>query len=371
MAEAVGEGDRRFLAAAIGWGAGALGAAWPNPSVGALLVKDGRVIGRGRTASGGRPHAETLALDQAGAAAAGATLYVSLEPCSHFGRTPPCADAIIRAGVGRVVAGPADPDPRVAGVGFERLRRAGIAVAEDVLPAAARSANAGHLARVTGGRPHVLLKLAVSADDGIGLAGAGRTPVSGAIARRHAQALRSRVDAILVGRGTIEADDPDLTCRLPGLERRSPVRVVLDTRRRVGGDRRILAADSPVPTWFLCAPEVAAADGEGEPRARRRRDLATAPAGDRLDLGAALARLAAEGIGRLLVEGGASVARSLLEADLVDEVMLFRSPVRLGPERVPALAGLPLSVIESSQAFRRTERRMFGPDRMVRYERLR
>lgn len=371
MAEAVGERDRRFFAAALRWGAGALGTAWPNPAVGALVVKDGRVIGRGRTGSGGRPHAESIALEAAGAAAAGATIYVSLEPCSHFGRTPPCADAIVRAGIERVVAGPSDPDPRVSGKGFDRLRQAGIEVEADFLPAAARRVHAGHLARLAGGRPHVLVKLAVSADDGIGLAGVGRTPVSGATARRHVQALRSRVDAILVGRGTVEADDPELTCRLPGLEHRSPVRVVLDTMRRVGRGRRVLAPDSPVPTWFLCAPEAAVPVAEGEPRAQRRRDVAVPRGPGGLDLAAALARLAADGIGRLLVEGGASVARSLLEADLVDEVMLFRSPERLGPERVPALAGLPLSVIESSQAFHRTERRMFGPDRLISYERLR
>ncbi len=362
MADAGSAIDRRFMAAAIRLGAGALGTTRPNPAVGAILVKDGKVVGRGRTAPGGRPHGERIALAETGEAARGATLYVSLEPCAHHGRTPPCADALIAAGVTRVVAPLVDPDPRVVGKGFERLRAAGVEVSTGVLDQEARRVQAGHLWRIGRNRPFVLLKLAVSTDGAIGRAGEGQVAVTGDIARRHVQALRSRFDAILVGRGTVNADDPELTCRLPGLEHRSPIRIVLDSEGRLAPHRRVFQGE--VPTWVLNARAE-------DPAGRHRRLKVPHRAAGGLDLRAALTRLAGEGITRLLVEGGARVARSLLEADLVDEVMLFRSPVPLGGHSVPALAGLPLREIEASEKFRRIERRMFGPDRMTRYERTR
>jgi diaminohydroxyphosphoribosylaminopyrimidine deaminase / 5-amino-6-(5-phosphoribosylamino)uracil reductase len=351
--------DRRFMAAAIGLGAGGLGTTWPNPAVGAILVKNGRVVGRGRTAQGGRPHAETLALAMAGEAARGATLYVSLEPCSHHGRTPPCADAVVAARVARVVAPIADPNPEVAGRGFERLRGAGIEVTSGVGATDAKRSLAGYLKRTRSGRPYVVLKLAVSADDAIGRAGEAQVPVTGAIARRHVQALRSRFDAILIGRGTVEADDPALTCRLPGLEGRSPVRVVLDSEGALDGDQRVF--NGTTRTWVFVG------QSEGADESVGRFGVPRGKGG--LDLTAVLGRLAAEGITRVLVEGGARVARSFLEADLVDQVMLFRSPELLRGEIVPALAGMPLSGIEASAAFRRTGLRRFGPDRMSLYER--
>ncbi|MGQ7792755.1 bifunctional diaminohydroxyphosphoribosylaminopyrimidine deaminase/5-amino-6-(5-phosphoribosylamino)uracil reductase RibD [Faunimonas sp. B44] len=371
MADAVSDLDRRFLAAAIRLGAGANGETWPNPAVGAIVVKDGTVVGRARTAPGGRPHAETIALAQAGPLDRGASLYVSLEPCAHHGRTPPCADAVIEAGIARVLAGRGDPDPRVSGRGFARMRAAGVAVEPDLMPGEAARAHCGHFARVRRGRPHVTLKLAVSADGAIGVKGRARLPVTGEVARRQVQALRSRFDAILVGRGTVEADDPALTCRLPGLEHRSPVRIVLDTHRRLGDGWSLFAAEARVPTWILCAADAvrmpSPANGDGS----RIRELAVQTKDDRIDLSDALRVLAGEGLGRVFVEGGATVARAFLEADLVDEVLLFRSPVVLGDGAVPALAGLPLAAIESSKAFRRTDRRSFGADRLIRYERVR
>jgi diaminohydroxyphosphoribosylaminopyrimidine deaminase/5-amino-6-(5-phosphoribosylamino)uracil reductase len=424
MSEAL---DRRFMAAAIRLGRGALGTTWPNPAVGAILVKDGRVVGRGRTARGGRPHGEPLALAMAGGEARGATLYVSLEPCAHQGKAPPCADAVVAAGVSRVVAPIADPDARVAGSGFARLRAAGVEVVTGLLADAARRANAGHIKRMGWPIPHVTLKLAVSADDAIGRVGEAGAAVTGAIARRHAQALRSRFDAILVGRGTVAADDPQLTCRLPGLEDRSPVRIVLDSDGRLARSRRVFHGG--VPTWVLTADDKAQSDDHDEsltsplrggrnlqaesaadfgrgarpldsappsrnskPRreATRRanfdlpsRGRLSEPAGSEdsqlrvlpvshgergLDLHAGLERLGQEGITRVLVEGGARVARALLEADLVDEALLFRSPHRLGGELVPALAGLPLSAIEHSERFRRIDRRRLGDDILSRYE---
>lgn len=373
--------DRRFLAAALRIGAGGLGSTWPNPAVGAIVVKDRKVVGHGRTGRGGRPHGEALALEMAGKAAQGATLYVSLEPCSHYGKTPPCTDAILAAGIARVVTTRQDPDPRVAGLGLRRLREAGVAVEEGVLAGEAARVQAGHISRVTRGRPHVLLKLAVSADDAIGRRGETQTPVTGTIARRHVQALRSRADAILVGSGTVEADDPQLTCRLPGLEDRSPVRVVLDSTGRLPQSRKVF--DGVATTWLFTADtgvtsplrggrslqgEADASFGRGAGDVRRFR-IPAIDAG--LDLHACLARLAEEGITRLLVEGGARIARSFLETDLVDEVMLFRSPTALGGELVPALAGLPLSCVERSARFRTIERRTFGADRMSRYKRAR
>jgi diaminohydroxyphosphoribosylaminopyrimidine deaminase/5-amino-6-(5-phosphoribosylamino)uracil reductase len=362
MAEDTAELDRRFLAAAIRLGAGALGTTSPNPAVGAIVVKDGTVVGRGRTAPGGRPHGETLALAEAGTAARGATLYVSLEPCAHHGRTPPCADAVIAAGIARVVAPSSDPDPRVAGRGFERLKAAGVEVVAGALAQEAARAHAGHVRKVANGRPHVTLKLAVSADGGIGRKGEPQAAITGEIARRHVQALRTRYDAILVGRGTIEADDPLLTVRLPGLEARSPIRVVLDSEGRLDPARRIFDTQ-PAPTWLLTA-------GPDEDRTRFRRiGVPRGPGG--LDLHACFHRLADEGVRRILVEGGALLARCLRETDLIDEIVLFRSPVALGGHIVPALAGLPLSALERCSRFRTIERRRFGADRMIRRERLR
>ena len=364
MSEAL---DRRFMAAAIRLGASALGTTWPNPAVGAILVKDGHVVGRGRTARGGRPHAETEALAMAGAKASGATFYVSLEPCSHHGKTPPCADAISAADVGQVITPIADPNPDVAGRGLKHLEEEGVAATNGVMAAAARAAHRGHISRVERARPHVILKLAVSADDAIGREGEGQVAVTGAVARRHVQALRTRFDAILVGSGTVAADDPSLTCRLPGLEDRSPVRVVLDSDGRLQADRKIF--DGAAPTWLFTADH--AAEGavplpSGEGKLRR---FAVPRVSGGLDLAAVLKRLADEGITRLLVEGGARVARGFLEAGLVDMVMLFRGPETLGGEVVPALAGLPLAAIERAQAFGAIVRRRFGADRMTLYER--
>jgi diaminohydroxyphosphoribosylaminopyrimidine deaminase/5-amino-6-(5-phosphoribosylamino)uracil reductase len=327
MAEEI---DRRFLAAAIRLGAGALGTSWPNPAVGAILVKDGRVLGRGRTAA------------------------------AHYGRAGPCADAIVAAGVARVVAPSADPDPRVAGQGFARLRAAGVELTTGLLAEEAGRAHAGHLRQVADKRPHVTLKLAVSADDAIGRVAERQVAVTRAIARRHVQALRSRYDAILVGSGTVLADDPQLTCRLPGLEGRSPVRVVLDSGGRVGDDRQVFSGDTP--TWVLTAAGKEHANGP-------RRRLLVPRSGEGLDLAACLTRLSAEGITRLMVEGGARVARSFLEADLVDEALIFRSRTALGGDIVPALGGLPLSALERSSRFHCIERRRFGPDVMSRYAR--
>lgn len=252
---AVQNHDSRFMALALMLGRRGLGRTWPNPAVGAVIVKDGIIVGRGWTQDGGRPHAEIEALAHAGEAARGATLYVTLEPCSHFGKSPPCADAVIAAGIARVVSALEDPNPQVAGAGHARLRAAGIAVEIGIGADAARRDHAGHIRRMRDGRPHVTLKLAVSADGKV--AGPGRTPlaITGAAARDRVHLMRAHSDAIMIGIGTALADDPLLTCRLPGMERYSPIRIVLDTNLRLPPASRLAQTTREVPVWVIAGEE--------------------------------------------------------------------------------------------------------------------
>src|ERR1700731_4873237 len=243
--------DQRFMALALTLGRRGQGRTWPNPAVGAVVVKDGVIIGRGWTQPGGRPHAEREALKRAGDAARGATLYATLEPCSHFGKSPPCADAIIESGITRVVSAIEDPNPEVAGQGHARLRAAGIAVDVGLCAAEAARDHAGHFRRVREKRPHVILKLAVSSDDKIGAAGGKPVAITGEAARARVHLLRAHCDAILVGIGTVRADDPLLTCRLPGMEARSPVRVVLDRSLRISGSSKLVHTARPAPLWVM------------------------------------------------------------------------------------------------------------------------
>src|SRR6202158_2431189 len=244
---------QRFMQLAVTLGRRGQGRTWPNPAVGAVVVKDGVIIGRGWTQPGGRPHAEPVALARAGEAARGATLYVTLEPCSHVGKSPPCADAIIAAGIARVVSAIEDPNPEVAGQGHARLRATGIAV--DIGTGAAEAArdHAGHFRRVRDKRPHVILKLAVSSDDRIAAAGHKPVAISGEAAKARVHLLRAQCDAILVGIRTVLADDPLLTCRLPGMEARSPVRVVLDPRLRIQGTSRLVQSARETPLWVMAS----------------------------------------------------------------------------------------------------------------------
>nr|WP_126402149.1 bifunctional diaminohydroxyphosphoribosylaminopyrimidine deaminase/5-amino-6-(5-phosphoribosylamino)uracil reductase RibD [Blastochloris tepida] len=357
------------MAAAIALGDAARGTTWPNPAVGALVVRieDGVpvIVGRGWTQPGGRPHAEVVALAQAGAAAKGATLYVSLEPCAHFGKTPPCADAIIKAGIARVVASVGDPDPRTAGAGFAKLEAAGIEVTRDVLRAEGLRSHAGHIRRVQDGRPHVMLKLAVSADGKAALPGPRPAVITGEAARARVHMLRALSDAILVGIGTVLADDPDLTCRLPGLAHRSPVRVVLDDGLRLPPTSRLVRSAGTVPVWVIAAADADHAREQALTQAGVEVMRVGRGADVRLDLAQALALLATRGITRLMVEGGPTVAAALLKADLVDETVVFESPVRLGEDALPALAGLPLGMLSASPALNAVERVPVGADLMT------
>lgn len=336
--------DRRFMAAAIRLSRRNLGLTATNPSVGTLIVRDGVIVGRGVTAIGGRPHAEPQALAEAGVLARGATAYVTLEPCAHHGRTPPCANALAAAGIVRVVGAASDPDARVSGRGYAILREAGIEVQEGVLAGEAADLMAGYLIRSLRKRPEVTLKLAVSADGMIGRAGSGQVPITGPASRGQVHVMRAEADAILVGINTAIADDPELTCRLPGLHARSPVRIVLDRTLRLPTASKLAASARATPV-------LVAASSEAEPG--NRAALAALGVGflavethkERIALPELLEDLAAQGLMTLMVEGGAQTARHFLEEDLVDRIALFAGPAAVGdggvaspvlPDAVPA-----------------------------------
>ena len=363
--------DARFMQLALTLGRRGQGRTWPNPAVGAVVVKDGVIVGRGWTQPGGRPHAEPEALKLAGEAARGATLYATLEPCSHFGKSPPCADAIIAAGVARVVSAIEDPNPEVAGQGHAKLRAAGIKVDIGLGAAEAARDHAGHFRRVREKRPHVILKLAVSSDDKIGAAGHKPVAISGDVAKARVHLLRAQCDAILVGIGTVLADDPLLTCRLPGMEVRSPVRVVLDRALRIPGSSKLVHSARETPLWVMTSnlSEAPAAMKLGAAGAQVIRVATTTAPPPGLGLKAVLHALAEKGITRLLVEGGARVASSFVAAGLVDEVWLLRGANPVGADGVPALDALPVSALTQSPAFKRRASETLQRDTLTIYER--
>jgi diaminohydroxyphosphoribosylaminopyrimidine deaminase/5-amino-6-(5-phosphoribosylamino)uracil reductase len=415
--------DERFMAAAIRLSRWHTGQTSTNPSVGCLVVRDGVIVGRGVTAPGGRPHAEPQALAEAGELARGATVYVTLEPCSHHGRTPPCAEALIACGVARVVISVTDPDSRVSGRGIAMLREAGIEVEAGVLEEEGRRSLAGYLTRQTRNRPYVTLKLAVSADGMIGRQGEGQVAITGPVARAQVQALRAETDAILVGIGTAVADDPALTVRAPGLEGQSPIRIVLDPQLELPPASRLARTARDVPVIVVASEDLSPLQGDAEglpPPA----DAATQSSGDdeatstetagqgagsqpisplvgempgraeggipptdaadvesrRSALESAgveilychpyhpevlLPALASRGISSLLVEGGARTARLFLEAGLVDRIQLYRGPGTIGEGGIES----PLAATDIPSGFARTGTWIFGADRLDEYER--
>jgi diaminohydroxyphosphoribosylaminopyrimidine deaminase/5-amino-6-(5-phosphoribosylamino)uracil reductase len=362
--------DQRFMALALALGRRGQGRTWPNPAVGAVIVKDGVIMGRGWTQPGGRPHAEVEALQRAGEAARGATLYVTLEPCSHHGKSPPCADAVIAAGIARVVSAIEDPNPEVAGQGHARLRGADITVDVGSNAAEAARDHAGHFRCIRDKRPHVILKLAVSSDDKIAAAGRKPVAITGDAVRSRVHLLRAQCDAILVGIGTVRADDPLLTCRLPGMEPQSPVRVVLDRSLRIPGSSRLVHSARETPLWVMTSnlAEAPAAMKLGAAGAQVIRVAATStPPG--LDLQAVLHALAEKGITRLLVEGGSRVASSFVAAGLVDEMWLLRGPNSIGTDGVAALGALPLSAVTQSPQFKVRASESLQNDTLTIYER--
>ena len=364
--------DEDHMAQALQLARRGLGLTWPNPSVGSLVVApSGEIIARGGTAPGGRPHAEAIALERAGDRARGATIYITLEPCAHAGgRGVACADIIAAARPARAVIALRDPDPRTAGSGIERLEAAGIKVEEGVLAEEAGAVAVGHILRVTEERPAVTLKLAVGAD---GLMPKGKgAPVwiTGPDARAHGHLLRARNDAILVGRGTVLADNPTLTCRLPGMSCRSPVRVVLDRRLRTPPEARLFD-DLMVPVWLICSSD------EEHPTTDALQDrgaeIVPVPVDAHGMLGVrdALETLASRGITRVLVEGGPQVARAFLDADLVDEAVIYQGAKPAGADGLMPFVSEGLDRVTSSGHFMQLEARAFGPDRMTWWRRIR
>ena len=342
--------DRRFLEEAFAVAEAGRGATSPNPVVGALLVKDGRVVGRGYHARCGAPHAERMALDEAGDESRGATLYVTLEPCSVHGRTPPCTDAIIDAGIVRVVAPCRDPNPHVDGGGFELLRLAGIEIDCGLLEERAERENAPYLTFQRKGRPYVRLKLACSLDGRIAGPESGARRISSPESQEEVHALRSRVDGVLVGVGTALADDPMLTDRRAVAGGRQPRRYVLDTEARLRPSCALVRTAGEIETYVVCAedaePHLAAALEE---RGVRIIQTPRGPGG--VDLTEALRRIAGTSTLDLLCEGGAGVATSLLSAGLVDRVMLYIAPRVLGESGTPAFSALPEGALMDGSAF--------------------
>ena len=328
--------DRRFMTLALSLGRRGLGRTWPNPAVGAVIVKDGVIVGRGWTQPGGRPHAEIEALRRAGAAARGATMYVTLEPCSHHGKSPPCADAVVAAGLSRLVSALEDPNPEVTGAGHARLRAAGIAVDVGIAAKQARHDHAGHILRFTAGRPHVTLKLAISADGKVGAAGRKPIAITGDAVRDRVHLLRAESDAIMIGVGTALADDPMLTCRLPGMAKYSPVRIVLDTALRLPVHSRLVESAGEAPVWAVAGPQ-SSHEVENTLLAHGVEVLRAPQGTDPHDLKAVLALVAARGITRLLVEGGPTLAAAFIAADLVDAAVLFHSAKVVGDDGLDAL----------------------------------
>jgi diaminohydroxyphosphoribosylaminopyrimidine deaminase / 5-amino-6-(5-phosphoribosylamino)uracil reductase len=364
--------DVRFMALALALGRRGLGRTWPNPAVGAVIARDDGmgpvIVGRGWTQPGGRPHAETEALRRAGALARGATLYVTLEPCSHHGKTSPCADAIVQAGIARVVSALADPNPEVAGAGHWRLAENGVTAEVGLGADEARRDHAGHCRRMTDGRPHVILKLAVSADGKAGLSGRRPVAITGPEARERVHLMRARSDAVLTGIGTALADDPQLTCRLPGMMGLSPVRVVLDGQLRLPIDSKLVASARQSPVWVI-TDETALPERLLSLQAHGVAVLRVRSVDGRLDLGAMLKLLAARGITRLMVEAGPIVSAAFLKADLVDEAVLLRSPKAIGADGIDALEGLSLDAVNASPRLVATGSSTVGADRIESFAR--
>lgn len=363
--------DERFMTAANSIGRRNLGQTYPNPAVGALIVRfdNGQpfVVARGFTAKGGRPHAETEAIRVAGEAARGATTYVTLEPCAHHGKTPPCAIAIINAGIARAVVAVEDPNPLVKHNGIGLLRDAGVEVTLGTGAREALITHAGHFRRMLDGRPHIILKIAVSADGKTGRAGRKPADISCGASRAEAHMMRATSDAILVGSGTVIADDPMLNCRLPGMEDRSPIRVVLDGNLRVPLTSKLVRTAREIPVWAV-ATERAPKDAE---RALMEAGVEViripVNAAGKTDLVTALGALGERRITRVLVEGGPILSATLLKADLVDEAVIVQSPNSLGSDAINALEGLPLGALTASPHLQVIERRMAGADSLTRY----
>jgi diaminohydroxyphosphoribosylaminopyrimidine deaminase/5-amino-6-(5-phosphoribosylamino)uracil reductase len=340
-----------------------LGRTWPNPTGGCVLVREGRVVGRGFTQHGGRPHAESEALRMAGEAVQGSTAYVTLEPCSHHGKTPPCADALVKAGIARAVVALQDPDPRVSGRGNTALQAAGIEVAKGLCEAEATELNAGFLTRIRHGRPLVTAKAATGLDGRIATHKGESRWITGPAARARAHLLRVTHDAVMLGIGTAAIDDPQLTVRLPGLAAASPVRIVVDARLRLPLTHQLVRTAKEIPTWIVTSDEadagrVAALAECGVEVIAVGRD----PQGEYPDLQAALQALGQRGLTRVLVEGGGHLLAALLRAQLVDRLVWFRAGLMLGGDGVPVAVAFGVDRLDEAPRFVRQSVEPCGDD---------
>jgi len=354
---------------ALGLGRRGLGGAWPNPAVGCVIVQGARIVGRGWTQAGGRPHAEAVALAQAGGAARGAAAYVTLEPCAHHGQTPPCAEALIAAGVVRVVVAAGDPDPRVSGRGIQMLRAAGIAVETGVCAAEAQADLGGFLRRMTAGRPEITLKLATSFDGRIATASGHSQWITGAGARRLVHAMRARHDAVMVGAGTVRADDPSLSVRGMGAAHQ-PVRVAVSRRLNLPLMSQLARTAREVPVWVAHGPDadpalIEAWEGLGA------RLLPCGLSGRQLDMGSVVQALGAAGLTRVFCEGGGALAASLLSAGLVDRLVGFTAGLAIGAEGLPGIGALGIARLDEAPRFDLEEARPVGGDVLHIWRRVR
>ncbi len=351
-----------MMRAALALARRSLGRTWPNPAVGCVIVKDGHVVARGRTRDGGRPHAEADAIARAQGSLKGATVYVTLEPCSHHGKSPPCADALVDAGVAKVVSAMADPNPVVNGQGHARLKAAGIEVEIGDGAREAAEINAGFFLRVGEGRPLFHLKMAVSLDGRIATASGESKWITGEAARRDSQRLRAIHDAILIGAGTANADDPELTCRLPGLTAYSPVRIVLDSRAGLSPASKLAASARSVPVWLLCTAAAPAAAREAlQALGIEVIEVAAGPDGY-VDATAASREFGRRGLTRVLIEGGGTVTASFLKADLVDRLSVYRAGLLLGGDSRSAIGNLGLGRLDFAPRFTLASRQVVGGD---------
>jgi len=357
--------DRRHMMAALALSLRHLGQTWPNPSVGCVIVHDGRVVGRGVTARGGRPHAETEALKQAGEAARGATAYVSLEPCAHQGQTGPCCDALIAAGIARVVVPMRDPDPRTAGEGLARLIEAGVVVDEGSLAAEAADIHAGFASRIVRERPLVTAKIAATLDGRVATAGGDSKWITGPEARARGHLLRANHDAVMIGSGTALADNPVLTCRLPGMSDHSPLRVVVDSGLGLPEQSGLVLSARETPLLVLCGNDVPAEQeqrlasaGVEIAKVGRRHD-------GRLDTALILSELGGRGVTRLLIEGGPRLVTSFLADHLVDRLAWFSAPALLGNDGTPAVRAMGIDSISRAASWRVRHADRVGDDGLV------
>jgi diaminohydroxyphosphoribosylaminopyrimidine deaminase / 5-amino-6-(5-phosphoribosylamino)uracil reductase len=353
----------RFMRVALSLARRNLGQTWPNPAVGALLVKDGRIIGEGYTARGGRPHAETIAIEQAGKKVKGSTLYVTLEPCAHQGKTPPCTDAIINAGIARVVIACRDPHPQVNGQGVAQLAQAGVDIVEGAGESEAREINRGFFSVVEKKRPYIALKIATSSDGKIAYADGKSQWITGESARAYAHLLRAQHDTIVTGIGTVLADNPRLTCRLSDLEEKSPVRVIFDSELKIPADSHLIKTAREIPTWVMTAADTNKILEKSGVKLFKVKSGASG-----LDIHDALRLLVEQGITRVMVEAGNKLNTAFLQNGLVDRIYWFRAPAVIGDKGLAAVeGGLDTALTSGWQS---VEQRLLAPDTLEVLERL-